>query len=259
MKTKRTILFVIVIILTIALLTCVLTACDLFKSRDNENNNNDGTVIGNTGGDQGGDSNINLDDNQGGDNQGGNSQGGGSNINPDDSQGGGQGNQNQTNVNDDALNKFVGLAVQSIQSSESKSDEINIGDNSYVVSVRVVDSVSASDFDSQLSSTESGYNGGIYVGEDCDINLEDVTQMNFGDVLYVAINVGDQVYVCEVVVYEEATVDENHEHSYGDWVVVKEPSCLGQGTRRRVCPICGEVETENINALGHDLDENNVK
>ena len=41
MKSKRTIIFIIAIVLTIALLTCLLTACDLFGSKNNDNDGNE--------------------------------------------------------------------------------------------------------------------------------------------------------------------------------------------------------------------------
>ena len=43
---------------------------------------------------------------------------------------------------------------------------------------------------------------------------------------------------------------EKHEHSYSEWVVVDEPTCLSSGVEKRVCE-CNEVEYRTINATGH--------
>lgn len=42
-----------------------------------------------------------------------------------------------------------------------------------------------------------------------------------------------------------------HTHTYSSWVVVDEPTCTEEGLRERTCS-CGEKETEEIAALGHD-------
>gem|GEM_PF-3497314 len=41
------------------------------------------------------------------------------------------------------------------------------------------------------------------------------------------------------------------EHSWSKWTVVKEATCEEDGERTRTCSICGEVETETIEAIGH--------
>jgi len=41
-------------------------------------------------------------------------------------------------------------------------------------------------------------------------------------------------------------------HSYGDWYVVNEPSCVEKGLEQRDCS-CGHSETREIEATGHDL------
>ena len=42
-----------------------------------------------------------------------------------------------------------------------------------------------------------------------------------------------------------------HTHSFGEWTIVSEPTCIEEGLRERVCA-CGEKESEEIEALGHD-------
>lgn len=45
-----------------------------------------------------------------------------------------------------------------------------------------------------------------------------------------------------------------HEHAFGEWTVVKAPTCTETGLEERVCA-CGEKETREVAALGHDWDE----
>ena len=42
-----------------------------------------------------------------------------------------------------------------------------------------------------------------------------------------------------------------HTHTYGAWVVPTEAGCETKGEKKRVCS-CGEEETEEIPATGHD-------
>ena len=42
-----------------------------------------------------------------------------------------------------------------------------------------------------------------------------------------------------------------HEHTWGDWTVSKEPTCTEDGLKTRVCTECQEGEQESIPALGH--------
>ena len=45
------------------------------------------------------------------------------------------------------------------------------------------------------------------------------------------------------------------EHVYGEWVVTKEATCTEDGSREKVCTICGDKVTETINANGHQWNE----
>lgn len=45
-----------------------------------------------------------------------------------------------------------------------------------------------------------------------------------------------------------------HEHSFGEWEVVEEATCLESGKQERKCS-CGETETETIPATGHSFGE----
>lgn len=48
-------------------------------------------------------------------------------------------------------------------------------------------------------------------------------------------------------------------HSYGDWIVDKNPTCTETGSRHKVCSHCGDVVTEALDALGHDLVHHDAK
>ena len=41
-------------------------------------------------------------------------------------------------------------------------------------------------------------------------------------------------------------------HDWGDWVETQAPTCTGKGVETRTCSVCGETETQDITALGHD-------
>ena len=44
-------------------------------------------------------------------------------------------------------------------------------------------------------------------------------------------------------------------HSCGEWTTTKEPTCLETGSKERVCSACGHKETEELEALGHNWEE----
>ena len=48
---------------------------------------------------------------------------------------------------------------------------------------------------------------------------------------------------------------EPHEHTYGEWVIEREATCMSDGTRVRTCRTCMDEQTETIPALGHDVVE----
>ena len=45
-----------------------------------------------------------------------------------------------------------------------------------------------------------------------------------------------------------------HVHTYGEWVMVKAPTCTDVGVEERRCE-CGECQTRSVQALGHSFDE----
>ena len=42
------------------------------------------------------------------------------------------------------------------------------------------------------------------------------------------------------------------EHVWSEWAVTTEPACTEKGTEKRTCTLCGEAETREVEALGHD-------
>ena len=48
---------------------------------------------------------------------------------------------------------------------------------------------------------------------------------------------------------------EQKNHVCGEWITVKEPTCQDKGIRSRVCTVCGEEETEEINIVAHKYNE----
>lgn len=57
--------------------------------------------------------------------------------------------------------------------------------------------------------------------------------------------------LCDAVLDTRKTPNENHEHTYGDWVMIKDPTCTEKGERECVCTGCGEKKVEEVKALGH--------
>lgn len=51
---------------------------------------------------------------------------------------------------------------------------------------------------------------------------------------------------------EESTPSGAHTHTFGEWEVVADATCIADGLKKRTCSECGEVESDVINALGHD-------
>ena len=46
-------------------------------------------------------------------------------------------------------------------------------------------------------------------------------------------------------------------HNFGEWRIVKEPSCTEEGIKERICSVCGDKESEKI-ATEHSFGENGV-
>ena len=66
---------------------------------------------------------------------------------------------------------------------------------------------------------------------------------------------GTKTRECDICHEKEIlTVPATKAHQLTDWEVTVEPTCTTTGTRVKKCTVCGNVvETETINALGHDF------
>ena len=47
-------------------------------------------------------------------------------------------------------------------------------------------------------------------------------------------------------------VSHAHEHAFGDWSTVREPTCTEPGLEHRLCTVCASEETQELPATGHD-------
>ena len=103
------------------------------------------------------------------------------------------------------------------------------------------------------------YNAGVPFGVGWDptkslrtseLTLENITVFNealTADELAGAHGAADE----NVLLWMDFEKAEAHEHSFGEWVVTTEPTCTEMGIETRTCE-CGETETREIPALGHD-------
>lgn len=58
--------------------------------------------------------------------------------------------------------------------------------------------------------------------------------------------------VCQVCgMKREVRTTDTVEHTYGEWEIVKAATCLTEGVRQMVCSVCGNAESEAIEATGH--------
>jgi len=52
---------------------------------------------------------------------------------------------------------------------------------------------------------------------------------------------------------EGSSIFDGENHTFGEWYVSVEPTCLEKGEERRDCETCKHYETKEIEALGHDI------
>ena len=67
--------------------------------------------------------------------------------------------------------------------------------------------------------------------------------MNIGKIVYSAVLLG----IMSVLFFTSCV----HEHNFGEWKTIKDPTCIDVGIRERKCT-CGNIETEEIPLLEHD-------
>lgn len=66
---------------------------------------------------------------------------------------------------------------------------------------------------------------------------------------------GSHCSVCNAVLVAQETVAIKN-HSYGDWITVKAPTCTDDGFDYRECKDCGFIENRNVNENGHNWERN---
>ena len=64
----------------------------------------------------------------------------------------------------------------------------------------------------------------------------------------------DESATQELSYNEDIFIPRTSEHVYGEWTTVEEASCTQDGSRRRECGACGDVQTETLNKLGHAME-----
>ena len=64
-------------------------------------------------------------------------------------------------------------------------------------------------------------------------------------------NANTVMTVAELAVYGIPSAEQPHEHVFGDWTVTTPATCTDKGVETRTCE-CGETETREIDALGHN-------
>lgn len=91
----------------------------------------------------------------------------------------------------------------------------------------------------------------IYIPESVTTIEENVFELSDNVTIYCKENSAAHKYAVENNIPYSFEV---HEHEYGDWVTVKEATCIKDGLKKRTCS-CGVFEEQVIDALGHDFSE----
>ncbi len=47
-------------------------------------------------------------------------------------------------------------------------------------------------------------------------------------------------------------------HEFSEWSVIMEPSCELEGSKTRICSLCGKLETQAIDSIDHNFNTNNI-
>ena len=91
-------------------------------------------------------------------------------------------------------------------------------------------------------------------GSQWDIyTVETSTAENGTKILFTALGSGETyVRIGDIMYHITVTGEAPHEHRWSDWTVTTEATCTEAGVETRSCE-CGEVETRELPALGHDF------
>lgn len=67
------------------------------------------------------------------------------------------------------------------------------------------------------------------------------------------------VYRCGCGDIYEESLSATGTHSYSEWITEKSASCTRNGLKKRVCSVCGKIETRTVNRKGHEYVSSSVK
>ena len=91
----------------------------------------------------------------------------------------------------------------------------------------------------------------VFIPESVTTIEENVFELSDNVTIYCKENSAAHKYAVENNIHYSFEV---HEHEYGDWVTVKEATCIKDGLKKRTCS-CGIFEEQVIDALEHDFSE----
>ena len=66
---------------------------------------------------------------------------------------------------------------------------------------------------------------------------------------------GEETRICSICGDSETREVEAKGHSFGEWAETKAPTCTEKGEETRICSICGDSETREVEAKGHSFGE----
>lgn len=59
---------------------------------------------------------------------------------------------------------------------------------------------------------------------------------------------------CNKILVTPTSLPKNEEHDFSEWDVIKKVTCSHNGKQKRICSLCGFVETQNIVTEGHNIE-----
>jgi len=95
--------------------------------------------------------------------------------------------------------------------------------------------------------------------EEPDDDSEELTTLHKGDEVEVLDFTGSSWSMVSYDGYEGfvkakyLTDEEECDHEWGKWKIIREATCTRKGERERTCELCGEVQTEEIKKADHDF------
>lgn len=150
---------------------------------------------------------------------------------------------------------------------DNNISDFSLGKTTYI-SYNVIDKKTNKSMNSvsKIWLTQGGYKVTI---SDYDPNGTLVTSKYFKDNDNASINFvpnkeGKYTVTTQITGTLSGTINDSYnaienEHSFGNWSVVKEATCTEQGLQKRTCTICGESQTQVINAKGHSYNNWSVE